>query len=138
MDRGGAIFDLRMNLVVAVLQFTTIIHIRCAHAEDRSPKRDGISFASNGAIGQRCVDGGSRNCAPEVAEEWIIYRARRTAQGGQFLAGQDPDTNAIAIGWVFRAARMEATRLAAIFNVDAEQDAAGFTPAFVAGVIADA
>ena len=138
MDRFCAILDLRVDLVVAVLQFTTVIHIRRSNAKHCSAERNRIAIVVERAVIERRIRRRRCDRAAEIAQEWIVDRTRRTAQCSQFLTGQNPDADAISISWIICAAGVETSGFATIFNVDAEQHAARLAAAFVAGVIADA
>ena len=138
MDRFRAILDLRVDLMVAVLQFTTVIHIRRSNAEHCSAERNWIAIVVERAVIERRIRRRRCDRPAEIAEEWVVHRAGRTAQRSKFLTGQNPDANAITISWVICAARMETSGFAAIFNVDAEQHATRLAAAFVTGVIAHA
>src|SRR6266404_1954967 len=117
-----------MDLVIAVLELTTVINVRqtdgaaarlTATAEEHRTGRAAVVREELGFYAVPEVDTvTSGNGTPEV-EETCVWT--RTVEFGAFRGRQHPDADTIPISRSFGSARLIATRLAAVFDVHAEQ-----------------
>src|SRR5882724_2655294 len=120
--------DLRMDLMIAVLQLTTVINVRqtdgaaarlTATAEEHRTGRTAVVLEELRFYAVAEVDTvTSGNGTPEVEQTGVWTR---TVQLCAFLRRQHPDADTIPISRSFGPARMITTRLAAVFDVHAEQ-----------------
>src|SRR5262245_45665882 len=106
-----------MDLMIAVLHLAAVINVRLAHwATARERKRPGAAAGVLQVSRKHAIA-----ILQTVAGRDAIAEVEQTIamQTGTFGIGQHPDTDAVPIGRIFCSARMEATRLAAIFNIHA-------------------
>jgi len=115
-----AVLDLRMDLMIAVLKRTTIINIRRADPEDRYALRSAGIRDIYAVPNVQAV--ASADCIA-VIEQAI----RAVVQTSLLGAGQNPDTDTIAVCRRLGATRVEPARLTTIFNIHAEDAGAAST-----------
>ena len=72
-----------MNLMIAMQQLATIIHIRTAHPEHRSSERNGVPPGGDRTVRQGRVLSRSSNGTAEVAKIRIVHRINRSIQRSQ-------------------------------------------------------
>src|SRR6185369_17095366 len=129
----GAIFDLRMDLVIAAIQFAAVIDTRHDAVECRV-ERGGHAVRSRrvgGAVAQPGVGGGAGDGHADGDVRIVV-----------FVATERKDTDAIAVGrQPFGALRTGTAWFAVVFDIDAEGDAvrsASAVAAVIGGVSAHA
>jgi hypothetical protein len=145
-----------MDLMIAMQQFATVINVRQTHwATARECDRPGSCSTFRAGIGAaaciliiaantvQVIDTiASRDTIPEVQEILIITGRASALELLQFIIGEHPDTDPIAIRdpvfLLVGSQRMRITRFPAIFNINAEQGGSALTASVRTSPIANA
>src|SRR6266850_1698476 len=136
-----------MDLMIAVLHLTTVIDVRqtdvatrrlTTTTEEHRAGRAAVILLERGDYAVPLVDAiASGNGTPEVEQARVNACTRLAVECSAFLRRQHPDTDTIPIRRGFGSARMITARLAAVFDVHAEQDRPRSSAAIRIGPVTD-